>query len=81
MPPVSRDVVKERARRLRERGEAALKRHLDALVGSRARVLVEIGDVGRTEGFAPVRFPRGARAGDLLEVDIAEHDGRELIAA
>ncbi|KAA2234932.1 tRNA (N(6)-L-threonylcarbamoyladenosine(37)-C(2))-methylthiotransferase MtaB [Salinarimonas soli] len=81
MPQVPRDVVKDRARRLRERGEAALRRHLDAQVGTWARVLVELGDVGRTESFAPVRLPGGARAGDLLEVAIAGHDGRALIAA
>ncbi len=35
MPQVAGDVVKERARRLREKGEAALRRHLDGEVGAR----------------------------------------------
>ena len=33
MPQVAREIVKERARRLREKGEAALRRHLDGEVG------------------------------------------------
>ena len=33
MPQVPREIVKERARRLREKGAAALRAHLDAQVG------------------------------------------------
>ena len=42
MPQLARDVVKERARRLRERGALALRRHLDGEVGATRRVLTEI---------------------------------------
>jgi threonylcarbamoyladenosine tRNA methylthiotransferase MtaB len=55
MPQVAREVAKERARRLREAGEAALRRHLDGEVGARRRVLTETGDSGRSEHFTPVR--------------------------
>ena len=41
MPQVKRSVVKERARRLRERGDAARRRHLDNEIGATRRVLVE----------------------------------------
>ncbi|HVL72590.1 MAG TPA: tRNA (N(6)-L-threonylcarbamoyladenosine(37)-C(2))-methylthiotransferase MtaB [Beijerinckiaceae bacterium] len=81
MPQVPRDVVKDRARRLRDKGEAALRRHLSGEVGARRRVLTETGDLGRTEGFAPVRFRRPVPAGAIVEATIAGHDGRELIAA
>src|SRR5271168_1413129 len=47
MPQLPRSVVKERARRLRERGEIALRRHLDAEVGATRRVLTEARGVGR----------------------------------
>ena len=63
MPQVARDVVKERARRLREKGEAALRRHLDGEIGARRRVLTERGGIGRTEQFTPVRLARAGRAG------------------
>jgi threonylcarbamoyladenosine tRNA methylthiotransferase MtaB len=81
MPQVAREVVKERAKRLRERGEAALTRHLATEVGARRSVLTETGGVGRTEGFTLVRFPAPVPAGEVREVAIAGHDGRGLLAA
>ncbi len=42
MPQLARAVVKERARRLREKGAAALVRHLDGEVGRRRQVLIGI---------------------------------------
>jgi threonylcarbamoyladenosine tRNA methylthiotransferase MtaB len=81
MPQVARDVVKDRARRLRSAGEAALTRHLAAEVGARRRVLVETDRLGRTEGFTPVRFWDEVAAGEIRTVTIAGHDGRELLAA
>jgi threonylcarbamoyladenosine tRNA methylthiotransferase MtaB len=81
MPQTRREVVKERARRLREKGEAALRRHLDAQVGSTHRVLAESAELGRTEQFTPVRLGAGARPGAIVEVAIAGHDGRRLLAA
>jgi threonylcarbamoyladenosine tRNA methylthiotransferase MtaB len=73
-------VVKERARYLREKGEAALRRHLDSEVGHTRSVLVETDEIGRTAQFTPVRIGR-ASAGSLVDVNIAGHDGRHLIAA
>ena len=55
MPQLARHVVKERARRLRETGEAALRRRLAAEVGSTRNVLIESSTRGRTEHFTPVR--------------------------
>jgi threonylcarbamoyladenosine tRNA methylthiotransferase MtaB len=81
MPQVPREVARDRARRLRERGEAALARHLAGEVGASRRVLVERGGIGRTEAFTPVRFPRPAPAGEIVDVTIAGHDGRALMAA
>jgi threonylcarbamoyladenosine tRNA methylthiotransferase MtaB len=81
MPQVTREVVKERARRLREKGEAALSKHLAGEVGAQRSVLTETDVLGRSEGFALVRFERARRPGDIVEVIIAGHDGRELLAA
>jgi threonylcarbamoyladenosine tRNA methylthiotransferase MtaB len=81
MPQTRREVVKERARRLREKGEAALRRHLDAQVGSTHRVLAESDELGRTEQFTPVRLSAGARSGAIVEVAIVGHDGCRLLAA
>jgi threonylcarbamoyladenosine tRNA methylthiotransferase MtaB len=81
MPQVERAAVKERARRLRAKGEEGLTRHLDAEIGARRRVLAESDNAGRTEHFMPVRLARAAQPGTMLDVVIAGHDGRQLIAA
>ncbi|HEX2553007.1 MAG TPA: tRNA (N(6)-L-threonylcarbamoyladenosine(37)-C(2))-methylthiotransferase MtaB [Microvirga sp.] len=81
MPQVARDVVKDRARRLRAAGEAAFRRHLDAEIGARRQVLVESDGIGRTEGFTPVRFAAPVEPGEIRAVTVAGHDGRMLVAA
>jgi threonylcarbamoyladenosine tRNA methylthiotransferase MtaB len=81
MPPVAPAVVKERARALRQKGEAALRRHLDGEVGARRRVLAEAGGIGRTEPFIKVRLAQPIAPGTILDLTIAGHDGRQLLAA
>jgi threonylcarbamoyladenosine tRNA methylthiotransferase MtaB len=81
MPPLPRDVVKERARRLREYGALALRRHLDGEVGATRRVLTESHDVGRTEQFTPVKLATPVEPGKILDLTMASHDGRQLLAA
>jgi len=56
MPQVPRAIAKERAGRLRAKGEAALAKHFAGLVGSEQNLLVEKPGLGRTPCFAPVRF-------------------------
>jgi threonylcarbamoyladenosine tRNA methylthiotransferase MtaB len=81
MPQVARDVVKDRARRLRQRGEAALLKHLVQEVGTRRSVLIEANQLGRTEGFTLVRFASPVKRGEIRAVTIAGHDGKDLLAA
>jgi threonylcarbamoyladenosine tRNA methylthiotransferase MtaB len=81
MPQLRGDVVRERARRLRDKGEAALRRHLDGEIGARRQVLTEAGNVGRTEHYTPVRLTAASAPGLLLDLAIAGHDGRHLLAA
>jgi threonylcarbamoyladenosine tRNA methylthiotransferase MtaB len=81
MPQVSPAIVKERARRLRAHGEAALRRHLDGEIGASRRILAESPQIGRTEQFTPVRLPTSCAPGAMLELTIAGHDGMLLLAA
>jgi len=81
MPQVEREVIKDRARRLREQGEAALRRHLDAQVGRSHRVLTESRELGRTEHFTRARLATPMQPGIILDVTITGHDGRQLLAA
>ncbi|MEA2991164.1 MAG: threonylcarbamoyladenosine tRNA methylthiotransferase MtaB [Alphaproteobacteria bacterium] len=81
MPQVRGEIVKERARRLREKGEAALQRFLGGEVGWRRRVLTEAGGIGRTEQFTQVLLSAPVGRGVMLDLTIAGHDGRQLLAA
>jgi threonylcarbamoyladenosine tRNA methylthiotransferase MtaB len=81
MPQLPHHLVRERARRLRERGAEALRAHLDAQVGRRHRVLTEKADLGRTEQFTPTRLDVPREPGVIVEVVVAGHDGRQLLAA
>ncbi len=81
MPQVAGDIIKNRARCLREKGEAALRRHLDGEVGARRRVLTERGGIGRTPQFTPVRLHTPAEPGLMLDIAVTGHDGRQLLAA
>lgn len=81
MPQVPGDVVKDRARRLRQHGAEALARHLQGEIGSTRRVLTERGGIGRTPQFTAVRLNAPVEPGVMLDVGIAAHDGKQLIAA
>ncbi len=81
MPQLDRAIVKERAHRLRVKGEAVLGCHLEAQVGSRLKVLTERGGIGRTEQFTAVRLAAPVEPGRLLDLTMAGHDGRQLLAA
>jgi threonylcarbamoyladenosine tRNA methylthiotransferase MtaB len=81
MPGVAPAVIKARARALRQKGEAALRRHLEAEIGAERRVLTEAGGIGRTEQFTKVRLAAPVAPGAFLDLTIAAHDGRQLLAA
>jgi threonylcarbamoyladenosine tRNA methylthiotransferase MtaB len=77
MPQVRGEVVKDRARRLRATGEAALQRRLAAEVGSVRQVLIESATQGRTEHFIPVAIA-GETPGAVRTLVMAGHDGARL---
>jgi threonylcarbamoyladenosine tRNA methylthiotransferase MtaB len=81
MPQLDRAIVKERAARLRARGTRALRQHLDGEVGATRRVLIETDAQGRTEQFTQVRLAAVVAPGTIVDVTIARHDGKQLIAA
>ena len=81
MPQVARTAVKERAGRLRAKGEIALRQHLDTQVGTTRRVLAELSMVGRTAHFAQVRLARPVKSGIIFDVPVKAHDGQRLFAA
>jgi threonylcarbamoyladenosine tRNA methylthiotransferase MtaB len=80
MPQVAGALVRERARRLREIGALALRRHLEGELGATRRVLVESDCTARTEQFTTVKLRAPAPPGTIVECIVAGHDGRQLLA-
>lgn len=77
MPQVAGAVVKDRAKRLRAAGEAALRQRLQAEIGARREVLIENEGQGRTEHYLPVAVA-GERVGSVVPRVIAGIDGARL---
>jgi threonylcarbamoyladenosine tRNA methylthiotransferase MtaB len=80
MPMQPREVVKERAKRLREKGDAALRAHLQRQRGRALRVLTESKGLSRAEDFTLVRCGDHA-PGIILDVTVHGDNGSELLAA
>jgi threonylcarbamoyladenosine tRNA methylthiotransferase MtaB len=80
MPQVRREIVKERAARLRTVGDAAYRNHLGRLVGTTQKILVEREGVGRTEGFTLAACDEGT-PGEIVERRVSAHDGEKLTTA
>jgi threonylcarbamoyladenosine tRNA methylthiotransferase MtaB len=78
MPQVAGAAIKERARRLRAAGEAALRRRLASEIGTTREVLIESATAGRTQHFLPVAIG-GETPGRVRTVGIKGHDGARLM--
>jgi threonylcarbamoyladenosine tRNA methylthiotransferase MtaB len=80
MRQINGAVIAERAARLREKGVAALQRHLGGAAGRRIEVLLEGDGKGRAPDFTPVRIEVTNGAGRLVPAVVEGHDGSALIA-
>ena len=79
MKQVPHSAIKERARILRAKGQAALSARLASLIGSKQDILVEKPGFGRTRCFATVAFEDDRSVtGDLVSVRIVDRDDRGL---
>jgi threonylcarbamoyladenosine tRNA methylthiotransferase MtaB len=78
MPQLDRSVIKARAATLRAVAERLHGNHLDRLVGTRQKLLVERNEMAHSEDLTLVAVP-GFQPGALVEATIAGHNGRHLI--
>jgi threonylcarbamoyladenosine tRNA methylthiotransferase MtaB len=78
MPQVRGEAIKQRAKRLRSTGEAALQHRLAAEIGSVRQVLIESASQGRTEHFIPVAIA-GDTPGAVRTLVMTGHDGGRLM--
>jgi threonylcarbamoyladenosine tRNA methylthiotransferase MtaB len=77
MPQVAGGVIRERAKRLRAAGDAALEKRLASEVGATRDVLIESATQGRTEHFVPVAIA-GEMPGAVRRLAVTGHDGVRL---
>ena len=77
MPQVAGGAIRERAKRLRATGAAALRKRLLSEIGATRQVLIESGKQGRTEHFLPVAIA-GDTPGAVRALVIAGDDGTRL---
>lgn len=78
MPQLDKAIIKERAARLRAKGEVALAAYLDAQIGTTQRVLIERDGKGRLDSFAEI-LVEGALAGTTVNAMITSRDGGRLV--
>ena len=79
MPQLTRAVIKPRAERLRQAGEAALARHLERQVGRTLMGLVEREGLARAEDFTEIAFDGEAEAGKVVALRVTGYDGRKAL--
>jgi len=82
MPQVNGKIVKERARLLREAGQAELQKFLKKQVGKTLSVIVEKDGIGKSENFLDVKILNGEslKSGDIVEVKASGLEGSFLIS-
>ncbi|TCD13893.1 tRNA (N(6)-L-threonylcarbamoyladenosine(37)-C(2))-methylthiotransferase MtaB [Oricola cellulosilytica] len=81
MPQLPKNLIRERARRLREKADHAWRAHMASLAGTAQTVLIERGPLGRTEDFSLVSVDGPAmEPGTLAPVVITGNDGEKLTA-
>ena len=78
MPQLDRSLIKQRAAQLRAKSDLAYRAHLETMIGTRQKLLIEKPGLGRTEGFTMVET-NGGEPGAIIEVDILSHDGSKAI--
>ena len=80
MPQLDRGVVKARAARLRDVGNARLQAFLSREVGAMRQVLIETRLSGRTEHFAQVKFESAMTPGAIVTAKVTGKGAAHLEA-
>ena len=81
MPQLPMPVRKDRAAKLRARGDAARDAYLARFVGRSLSVIMETATLGRSEEFAPVQFAAPQAIGAILTAKVSALADGKLIAA
>jgi len=80
MPQLPKDIIKERAARLRAKGNSALHSFLDGLVGTEADAVMESGGRARLGNFAGVKCDAtSGKVGAIIRLRLTARDGDMLL--
>ena len=79
MPQLARPLIKERAARLREKGQQALHRHLERQVGRTLSCIVEKPGFARAADFTEVVYEGAGVPGQLADIAVHGHDNRHAV--
>ena len=80
MPQVKGDVIKNRAKLLREAGKIELQKYLKTQVGRTLSVIIEKDGVGKSENFLDVKITDSKyNVGDIVEVKIVAAEKYHLV--
>ena len=80
MPQLEKTLIKERAARLRGKGQSRLDEFLSREVGATRQVLIETEAMGRTEHFAQVKFAQAMTPGAIVRAMVTGREGAHLEA-
>jgi threonylcarbamoyladenosine tRNA methylthiotransferase MtaB len=70
MPQLDKGIIRERAQRLRTKGQERLSKFLTGAIGATQRVLVETQNSGRNEQFAQVKFAQRLSPGAIVKAQV-----------
>ena len=79
MPPIKGDVIKARAKALRETGEAVKRSHIERRIGDIDEALFEGKGLGRLPDFTMIKVDNPPLAGSFAFVEITGYDGTNAI--
>lgn len=78
MPQVDGTAIKDRARALREVGDAHVNAYLSSRIGKRERILMETETRGRTEGFAELELSAPRAIGSIADIMVESRQDNML---
>ncbi len=81
MPQLDGALVKERARRLRDRAAEAVERHLQSFAGRTVELLMENAQLGRGPDFTEMTLDGACEQGGIITARVTGHADGKLIGA
>ena len=80
MPQVEKRIIKKRAEILRIKGDEVKTKYFKSLIGKEVTALVEKGNQGYTESFAPIKFTGPVKRGEIVSAKISNFSNKQLSA-